>query len=189
MRRIALLALGALLASPAGAQERSCRDIRILVNANGGNFRGVALSMEPGIGLSVAVQGRRLDLPAAHDCDMNVDRGGDSSVGCEWEAATSAEAGALYDRIVARINPCVSRPLEAGTPFAATGSRIVQSHSGSFVAGRRGTDLSITLFEHDAVAAGAPGGPRPVRYVVALWVALDMSREVEPEEEEAGGGS
>jgi hypothetical protein len=90
---------------------------------------------------------------------------------------------------VARINPCLDRPLEAGQPFAGAGSRIVQSHSGSSVAGRRGTDLSITLFEHDAVAAGAPGGPRPVHYVVALWVALDTSRMVEPEEEDGDSGS
>jgi hypothetical protein len=189
MRRTALLALSALLATPAGAQDRSCRDIRSLVNADGGNFRGLSLSMEAGTGLFVAVQGRRLDLPAAHDCDMNVDRGGDSSVGCEWEAATSAEAGALYDRLVARINPCLGQPLAAGAPFAGTGSRIVQSHSGSSVAGRRATDLSLTLFEHDAVAAGAPGGPRPVHYVLMLQVTLDMSREVEPEEEEADDGS
>lgn len=189
MKRIALLALGALLATPAGAQDRLCRDVRTLVNADGTNFRGISLAMEAGVGVFVTVQGRRVDLPAAHDCEMDVDRASESSFGCNWKAANSAEAGALYDRLVARINPCLSRPLEAGTPFAGTGARIVQSHNQSFVTGGRNTDLSITLFEHDAVGADAPGGARPVLYVVALWVALDTNRVVAPEEEEADGGS
>ncbi len=186
MRPIALLALGALLATPAGARERTCRDIRTLVNADGSDFRGVALSMEAGSGLSVTVRGRRVELPTAHDCEMNVDRGNESSLGCNWEAATSVEAGALYDRLVARINPCLSQPMEAGTPFAGTGVRIVQSHSQTVLAGGRNTDVSITLFEHDATSADSPGGAQPVRYIVALWVALDTSRTAEAGDDTGG---
>jgi hypothetical protein len=187
MNRIALLAMSALLATPAAAQNRTCRDIRTLVNADGGDFRSVGWSMEAGVGVHLNVQGRRVDLPAARSCDLEVDPADETSLYCSWEAPDSTQAGAIYDRVLARINPCLATPLTAGQPFSSA-VRIVQSHSGRFETRGRETDLGLTLFEHPALGAEAPGGPRPVNYVVSLSVEIDTSRVAEPEaaEDEAG---
>jgi hypothetical protein len=187
MKRIALFAMSALLATPATAQDRACRDIRALVNAEGGDFRSIGWSVETGVGVFLTVQGRRVDLPAARDCDLTVDPSDETGFYCTWEVMDSTAAGAIYDRLLARISPCVNPPLEAGTPFAGTGLRIVQSHDRSFVTRGRNTDLNLSLFEYPAVGADAPGGPRPIRYVVAFSVTIDTDRVVPPEEVEEEG--
>jgi len=186
MRRIALLALTALAATPAIGQNRTCRDIRTLVNGEGANFRVVTLSVESRIGVFLNVQGRRLDLPAARDCSLEVEPGEETALYCTWETPDSTRAGALYDRLVGRINPCLDQPMAAGTPFAGGAVRIVQSHSRIVVAGERETSLSLSLFEHPATGPEAPGGARPVRYVISLSVSLDSRRQAETDPAEAG---
>lgn len=190
MRRIALLVAGALLATPAAAQTRACRDVRTLVNVDGGDLHSVGWSVEAGVGVRVAVEGRRIDLPPARSCELEVDAA-ETGLTCIWETADSVQAGALYDRVLARITPCLDRPLEAGRPFSGAGARIVQSHSSNFVTRGRETGLGLRLFEHAATGPDAPGGARSALYVVELSVSIDMDRVIpgEEAEEEAGGGA
>jgi hypothetical protein len=183
MKRIALLALSASLATPAAGQNRTCRDIRAVVNADGSDFRSVSASMAAGTGVFLAVQGRRIDLPAARSCDLDVDPDDRTSLDCTWETNDSVQAGVLYDRVLARLSPCLATPLTAGTPFAGT-ARIVQTHNGTFVTRGRRTDLGLTLFENPATGADAPGGPRPVSYTISLSVELDTAQVIPPEEVE-----
>lgn len=181
MGRTVLLAAAALLAAPAAAQERACRDVQALLNVNGGNFRDVAWTMEAGIGTFATVRGRRVALPAAESCDLSVDANW-TQFHCRWEFAASAEAGAGYDRLIARINQCLARPLRAGLASGGQAVRIAQKHERSFVSRGRETDVGLTLFEHLETAGDAGQSGPPRLYVVELAVALDTGRIVPPDE-------
>ncbi len=187
MRGVVLLTLAALFAAPAAAQDRACRDMRALLNADGGDFRAIAWTINPRAGVRPTVEGRRIRFPAAPDCELTVETGRSTGFSCRWELATSAEAGAVYDQLVGQINACIASPLRAGSPYGGTAVRLVQSHHGSFVTRARQTDIDLDLFEHGPTGEGSPAGARPVLYVVELEVELDTASVVTPEDLEADG--
>ncbi len=184
MRWTAFLACGALLATPAMAQDRACRDLRTLLNADGDDFRALAWTMVPRAGVRPVVEGRRVRIPASPDCELGVEADRSARFGCRWESDASTEAGATYDQLIGQINACLTRPLSARSPYGGTTVRIVQRHGGTFATRGRQTEVELTLFEHAAVGQDSPGGPRPIRYVVELSVDLDPEQAETPEEVE-----
>jgi len=179
MRHIPLLALGALLAAPAAAQERGCRDIRALLNVEGGEFQSVAWTMEAGVGTFLTVRGRRVALPAASGCDLNVDEHW-TQFQCSWLFATSAEANAGYDGLLAQINACLAQPLRARAASApGEETRILRQAERGFVSRRRETDVSLQLFEHSGEIR-TDGRNRP--FTLYLEAVIDIERVAAPED-------
>ena len=189
MKGFVFLACAASLATPAAAQDRACRDVRALLNVEGADFRAVTFTLDPRAGVRPLVEGRHVRLPAASDCDLDVTAGRSIGFTCRWEPETSAEARALYDRVIGQINSCLARPVRASPPYTGTGVNILKIHRGNFISRARETHMDLTLYEHVATGPDTPGGPQPIRHVVELAVDLDLQNVVEPEEteDESGG--
>lgn len=182
MKRIALLGLCALAASPAAAQTRACRDMRALLNADGGNFRSVAWTLEAGIGTFATVNGRRVALPAAEGCELDADSQ-QTQVHCRWHFGDATAAGAGYDDLVRRVNACLARPLRARTLTPTDRpTRMVRQDERDFATGNRQTEVGLALFEH-LDQDGLESLSRPPRlYAIELKVSIDTARVLSRED-------
>lgn len=182
MKRIVFLALGALLVSPASAQQHNCRDIRTLLNVDGTEFRGLAWALDTRVGASLTVRGRRVAFPPATGCDLRVDLHA-TRFECTWEFSGAEAATAVYDRLLSQINACLSRPLLTSRASRRSAeSAIMREDERSFVTRRRETDVSLMLYDSSRDRQEVNTAGDLPNYTIHLEARIDTERVASPED-------
>lgn len=174
--RGALAAIALLNAAPALAQERDCRTIRAMADADGRGHGALRFAFAPSNGLLVSAGNARPDFPNPQSCELSSE-GDDVDQQCHWRFADHAAAIAFYDPFLEKLRRCLATALPQATIAPGDPNFVVMRRNESGDLGLRHAQVDVTLY-----LAESNFGPSST-YHVYLGIDHAPRDPAEPEEE------